>query len=281
VRGTTLARRGATRLGDLPRLALPAERTTLLRLGLALALAATLSAAVLLARTAGSGRAAVLPAGTNTGVVVLDMSASVAGPAFVRIGNVVRGLVATNQTIGLVMFSDVAYELLPPNSPPSSLQQFLRFFAPRRVNGGSPVFGQSPWDQFTGGTRIAKGLIEGVDALRRGGITNGSLLLVSDLNDSNADRETLIAEALALRRAHIPVRIVPLLATAGNVQLFSRLFGANSIVNPKVFKSTAKEQVQPIAASAPWALLGVGVVLILLLAANERFNTRLVPESVA
>ena len=144
MRGTTFARRGATRLGDLPRLALPAERTTLLRLGLALALAATLSAAVLLARTAGSGRAAVLPAGTNTGVVVLDMSASVAGPAFVRIGNVVRGLVATNQTIGLVMFSDVAYELLPPNSPPSSLQQFLRFFAPRRVNGGSPVFGQSP-----------------------------------------------------------------------------------------------------------------------------------------
>jgi hypothetical protein len=280
VRGTTLTRRGATRLGDLPRLALPAERTTLLRVGLAVALAATLTAAILLARTAGSGRAAVLPAGTNTGVVVLDMSASVAGPAFVRIGNVVRGLVTTNQTIGLVMFSDVAYELLPPNSPPSSLQQFLRFFAPRRVNGGSPVFGQSPWDQFTGGTRIAKGLIEGVDALRRGGVTNGSLLLVSDLNDSNADREPLIAEALALRRAHIPVRIVPLLATAGNVQLFSRLFGASSIVNPKVFKSTAKEHVQPVAASAPWALLGVGVVLILLLAANERFNTRLVPESV-
>jgi hypothetical protein len=280
VRGTTLTRRGATRLGDLPRLALPAERTTLLRVGLAVALAATLTAAILLARTAGSGRAAVLPAGTNTGVVVLDMSASVAGPAFVRIGNVVRGLVTTNQTIGLVMFSDVAYELLPPNSPPSSLQQFLRFFAPRRVNGGSPVFGQSPWDQFTGGTRIAKGLIEGVDALRRGGVTNGSLLLVSDLNDSNADREPLIAEALALRRAHIPVRIVPLLATAGNVQLFSRLFGASSIVNPKVFKSTAKEHVQPVAASAPWALLGIGVVLILLLAANERFNTRLVPESV-
>lgn len=280
MRGTTLTRRGATRLGDLPRLALPAERTTLLRVGLAVALAATLTAAILLARTAGSGRAAVLPAGTNTGVVVLDMSASVAGPAFVRIGNVVRGLVTTNQTIGLVMFSDVAYELLPPNSPPSSLQQFLRFFAPRRVNGGSPVFGQSPWDQFTGGTRIAKGLIEGADALRRGGVTNGSLLLVSDLNDSNADREPLIAEALALRRAHIPVRIVPLLATAGNVQLFSRLFGASSIVNPKVFKSTAKEHVQPVAASAPWALLGVGVVLILLLAANERFNTRLVPESV-
>jgi hypothetical protein len=281
VRGTTFARRGATRLADLPRLALPAERTTLLRIGLALALAATLSAAVLLARTAGSGRAAVLPSGTNTGVVVLDMSASVAGPAFERIGNVVRGLVETNQTVGLVMFSDVAYELLPPNSPPSALQQFLRFFAPRRVNGGSPVFGQSPWDRFTGGTRIAKGLVQGVDALHRGGVSHGSLLLLSDLNDSQADRESLIAEALSLKRAHIPVRIVPLLATAGNVALFSRLFGPSSIVSPSAFHSTAREHVQPIAAASPWALLAVGVVLVLLLAANERFNTRLVPESAA
>lgn len=279
MRGTTLARRGATRLGDLPRLTLPAERTTLVRVGLALALAATLCAAVLLARSAGSGRAAVLPAGVNTGVIVLDMSASVAGPAFERIGNVVDGFVATNQTVGLVMFSDVAYELLPPNSPPSSLEQFLRFFSPRRVNEGSPVFGQSPWDRFSGGTRIASGLVMGAEALRRGGVTRGSLLLISDLNDSQADREALIAEALRLRRTHIPVRIVPLSATAGNIQLFSRLFGANSLIDPKVFESKAKEQVQPIAVSSPWALLAVGVVLIVLLAANERYNTRLVPES--
>ena len=61
VRGTTLARRGATRLGDLAQLSAPAKRTTVVRVGLALALAATLAGAVLLARSAGSGRAAVLP----------------------------------------------------------------------------------------------------------------------------------------------------------------------------------------------------------------------------
>jgi hypothetical protein len=178
------------------------------------------------------------------------------------------------------MFSDVGYELLPPNSPPSSLQQFLRFFAPRRVTSGSPVFGQSPWGQFSGGTRISTGLITGADALRRAGVTHGSLLLMSDLNNSQSDREALIAESLALRRAHIPVRIVPLHAAAADVQLFQRLFGDGAIVNPQAFRSTAKEHVQPIAASSPWALLAAGFVLILLLAANELFNTRLVPESV-
>jgi hypothetical protein len=271
-------RRGATRLGDLPHLGSPASRTTFFRVGLALALAATLSAAILLARSAGSGRASVLPAGAKTGVVVLDMSASVAGPAFERIGEVVRGLVTANQAVGLVMFSDVGYELLPPNSPPSSLQQFLRFFAPRRVNAGSPVFGQNPWDKFTGGTRIASGLRTAQEALSRAGVTQGSLLLLSDLNDAQADMEPLVGEALALRRAHIPVRIVPLRASATNVQLFTRLFGANSLVGPQEFRSTKKRRVEPVAASSPWALLGVGLLFVALLAANERFNSRLVPE---
>ena len=59
-----------------------------MRVGLALALAATLAGAVLLARSAGSGRASVLPVGAKTGVVVLDMSASVAGPTFEQVGAV-------------------------------------------------------------------------------------------------------------------------------------------------------------------------------------------------
>ena len=188
MRGTTFARRGATRLGDLARLSEPAQRTTAVRVGLALALAATLAGAILLARSAGSGRAAVLPVGTKTGVVVLDMSASVAGPTFERVGAVVRGLVAANQPVGLVMFSDVAYELLPPNSPPSALQQFVRFFTPGHVHRGAPIFGQSPWSQFSGGTRISTGLVARQNALRRAHIPHGSLVLMSDLNDSQDDQ---------------------------------------------------------------------------------------------
>jgi hypothetical protein len=281
VRGTTLARRGATRLGDLAQLAGQAQRTTFVRVFLALALAATLAGAVLLARSAGSGRAAVLPVGSKTGVIVLDMSASVAGPPFERVGAVIRGLVAANQAMGLVMFSDVGYELLPPNSPPSALQQFLRFFAPKNVVQGAPNFAASPWSGFSGGTRISTGLVAGQEALRRAGTPHGTLVLMSDLNDSQNDRDPMVAEATALRQAHIPVRIVPINANPQNVQIFGGLFGRSAFVGPAAFKRTTKQQVQPIVAASPWALLAVGLVLVGLLAANERFNSRLVPESAA
>lgn len=279
MRGTTFARRGATRLGDLAQLAAPAQRTTLVRVGLALALAATLAGAILLARTAGSGRAAVLPVGSKSGVIVLDASASVAGPPFERVGTVVRGLVAANQAMGLVMFSDVAYELLPPNSPPSALQQFVRFFAPKSIAKGAPVFGQSPWSQFSGGTRISTGLVAGLNALRRAHVTDGSLVLLSDLNDSQNDRDPLVTESQVLRQAHIPIRILPINASPQNVEIFAHLFGSGSFVGPQAFKKASKQRVEPIVAASPWALLVVGLVLVGLLAANERLNSRLVPES--
>jgi hypothetical protein len=281
VRGTTLARRGATPLGDLPRLKEPALRTTVVRVGLALSLAATLAGAVLLARSAGSGRAAVLPVGAKAGVVIVDMSASVAGPPFERVGAVVRGLVEANQAMGLVMFSDVAYELLPPNSPPSALEEFVRFFAPKSIHKGTPVFGQSPWNQFSGGTRISTGLVTGVNALRRAHVRHGSLVLMSDLNDAQDDREPLVTEALRLRKAHIPIRIVPLNASPQNIDLFARLFGPDVFVNAHAFRHHGKRRVLPVAASSPWTLLAVGVVLVGLLAANERYNARLVSEPTA
>ncbi len=280
MRGTTFVRRGATRLGDLAQLAAPAQRTTLVRVGLALALAATLAGAILLARTAGSGRAAVLPVGSKSGVIVLDASASVAGPPFEHVGTVVRGLVAANQAMGLVMFSDVAYELLPPNSPPSALQQFVRFFAPKSIAKGAPVFGQSPWSQFSGGTRISTGLVAGLNALRRAHVTDGSLVLLSDLNDSQNDRDPLVTESQVLRQAHIPIRILPINASPQNVEIFAHLFGSGSFVGTQAFKKASKQRVEPIVAASPWALLAVGLVLVGLLAANERLNSRLVPESV-
>lgn len=278
MRGTTLKRRGATALGDLPRLWSPAGRTTAVRIALVLALAASFGGALLLARSAGSGRAALLPTGAKTGVVVVDMSGSESGLPFERIATVVRALAAANQAMGLVMFSDTAYELLPPNSPASALLAFERFFDPQAVANSTPVFGVTPWNQFSAGTRISAGLRMGQEALRRAHVTHGSLLLISDLNDSSADEESLVAEAFALKKAHIPVRIVPVIASPGNVRIFGSLFGYNSFIPPSAYRTTANEQVQPIASSWPWALIAVGVVLVGLLATNELFNTRLRPE---
>jgi hypothetical protein len=278
MRGTTFKHEGATVLGDLPGLRPRADRTTLVRVGLALALAATLAGAILLARSAGSGRPALLPVGRKTGVVVVDMSGSVSGGGFKAIAAALRGLAAANQAMGLVMFSDTAYELLPPNSPTSSLIAFEHFFDPQADSKGAPPFGSTPWDQFTSGTRISQGLRMGRQALQRAGVTHGALLLVSDLADSSADQESLVAEASVLRKAHIPLRIIPAHATTANMAVFAALFGKNSFVQPDAYRTTATEKIQPVASSWPLALVFVGTILVGLLAANELFNTRLRPE---
>ena len=271
----------AVELADLPRLRPAVLQTSAARLLLAAALAATLAGTVLLARSAGAGRAAVLPQGATTGCVVLDMSASISGPVYERVATTLKGIVSANQSICLVMFSDTAYELLPPDSPPGALLQFVPFFIPVRFYGGSPVFSQSPWDTFSGGTRISTGLVAGEQALRRAGVKHGALLIVSDLDDSAADESALDAEAVRLHREHIPVRIVPLFAAQQDKDYFAALFGKGAFVDPSVFRHTASQHVQPVAAAGPWALLALGLVLVLLLAGNERWNTRLTVEAPA
>ncbi|HET8529322.1 MAG TPA: vWA domain-containing protein [Gaiellaceae bacterium] len=268
-------RGGAVELADRPRLLGALRRTGAVRVALALALAATFALLFLVARTAGAGRAAVFPEGTSTGVVVLDMSASISGPTYARVATTLQGIVTANQSVGLVMFSDTAYELLPPNSPPSALTQFVPFFVPVRYNGNTPIFGQSPWDMFTGGTRIAPGLATAARALRRAHVRHGAILLVSDLDDSAGDYPLLELEAVRLRQQHIPVRIVPLFAAPHDRRLFSALFGQSSFVDPRVFTHTATRHTQAIAAPAPWALIALGLLLVALLAANERWNARL------
>lgn len=279
MRGTTLKHGGATVLGGLRELRPWADRTVVVRVGLALALTATLSGAILLARSAGSGRPALLPEGRKTGVVVVDVSGSVSGGRFKAVAAVLRGLAAANQAMGLVMFSDSAYELVPPNSPTSSLLAFEHFFDPQADGKGDPPFGTTPWDQFSAGTRISAGLSMGRQALLRARDTHGALILISDLADSSTDQAPLVAQASALRKAHILVRIIPANASAANEAVFAALFGRNSFVKPSAYRTTVGEKIQPVTSSWPLALIFVGAILVGLLAANELFNTRLRPEA--
>ena len=275
VRVPTLRKRDAVALADLGELHGRMQRTAVVRIVLALALLGTLALLFDVARSAGAGRAAVFPEGTNTGIVALDMSASISGPTFARVATTLRGIVDANQSIGLVMFSDSAYELLPPNSPPGALLQFIPFFTPLRYYGGTPVFAQTPWDTFSGGTRVGPGLEMARLALLRAKVKHGAILLVSDLDDTDSDQGFLSDEALKLRTDHIPVRIVPLFAAASDLRLFGALFGQHTFVDPSVFTHTAKRHAASVAAPAPWAVLLLGTLLVLLLAANERWNGRL------
>jgi hypothetical protein len=275
MRIATLRREGAVPLADLPGVRRPLRRTSFLRVLLAAALAGTFALLFVTAHSAGAGRAAVFPEGVDTGVVALDMSASISGPTYSRVATTLRGIANANQSVGLVMFSDSAYELLPPNSPPGALVQFIPYFVPVRYFGSTPVFSQSPWDTFMGGTRVATGLEMARVALERARVRHGAILLVSDLDDSNSDQGLLDQEALKLREQHIPVRIVPLFAAEHDLNLFKALFGESSIVDPRVFTHTATRRAASVAATQPWTLLLLGGALVLLLAGNERWNGRL------
>ena len=271
----------AVPLADLPRLHSAAQRTSLVRLLLVAALATTLAWLFVVAKSAGAGRAAVFPEGASTGIVALDMSASISGPIYARVATTLRGIVNANQSVGLIMYSDTAYELLPPNSPPGAMLQFIPFFTPLRYYGSTPVFAPTPWDTFMGGTRVGEGLKMARLALKRARVNHGAILLVSDLDDSNADQGLLEQEALQLRTDHIPVRIVPLFAAPRDKRLFAALFGDKAFVDPSVFTHTAKRHAASVAAPQPWVLLLLGGLLVVLLAGNERFNGRLTARGVA
>jgi hypothetical protein len=262
-------------LADFAELQRAALRTSVARVALAAALAATFAGLFLSAGSAGSGRAAVFPEGTDAGIVALDMSASISGPIYERVASTLRGIVDANQSIGLVMFSDTAYELLPPNSPPGALLEFIPFFVPVHSVGSTPVPPQTPWDIFSGGTRIARGLETARRALGKAHVRHGSILVVSDLDDSGTDQPALLAAAVHLRHAHVTVRIVPLFASPESLRLFGAIFGRHAFVSPSVFTHTAKRHEQSIAARPPWTLLLLGALLVLLLVGNERWNGRL------
>src|SRR5438093_2248688 len=106
----------------------PAVRRTLV---LRIALGALLIALVVVATETGRSKAAagrgLVPGGVG-GMLVLDVSRSIKPDANRTITNVLQQLVDSHSRIGLVVFSDIAYEMLPPGSPSAELRPLLPYF---------------------------------------------------------------------------------------------------------------------------------------------------------
>src|SRR5207253_1502264 len=120
-------------------LARPGRRTLAVRAILGAALVGALAAAWLGAHRTGK-HGGLLPSGKSP-VVAIDMSWSVSYDNYAEIERELADLVGSGRRIGLVLFSDVAYEALPPGTPASELRPYLRFFRTR----GTP----NPWqDSF-------------------------------------------------------------------------------------------------------------------------------------
>jgi hypothetical protein len=215
--------------------------------------------------------------------VVVDLSTSVDPNKYRRLSRVLSTLTRNNQPLGLVVFSDVAYAMLPLGTRGEELRPLLRFFQPpptdqrggRRTRGFG--FLATPWSgSFRGGTRISHGLREARLELERAGVQGGSVLLVSDLDDSAFDLEALTRELVQYGRTGIDLRVVPLFPGADDRAFFARLAGADAFVaNDELLANTALEERRTLAASFPLALLVAGGALLLLLAVNEHVGGRL------
>jgi hypothetical protein len=271
-----LRRPSAVPSSDLPSLRSAAVRTRLVRVGLAVALVAVFGLALLAARGSGQSRSDIVPGGT-TGVVVIDLSKSIIDREFATIGATLRRLVATGTPTGVVVFSDVPYELLPPGSPASALVPLLRFFTP--VKGVSPP---NPWQAtFRAGTTISAALELAHQMLLRDNIEHGSIVLVSDLETAPSDYAALTQTLVQLRSEHVQVRAVPLIASDNAKQLFLSVLGRGYLLPAPsaVAPDTSSVQRRTLVGGIPVALLVLAGLLLLGLAANERWCTRLaLPE---
>ena len=270
---------------DLASLRRPWLLTTAGRLALALALLALLAAAFIAARSLEPREAAFVAEGT-TGIVVLDVSQSVTDPVYRRIARTLRRLSESNQSVGLIVFSDIPYEMLPPGSPASELRPLIRFFAPRpgfNQNTLGPRYPQSPWrDKFSGGTAISTGLEAALAVLEDEGLGNGSVLLLSDLDTAPSDETNLTRVLASFQTDRIPLRVVPLFPNSSDRLYFQDLVGESAFVTPQQLDAQLGRAVGEDLVGADPALLALfGGLLIFALAANEWWCRRVEVPRVA
>jgi hypothetical protein len=218
-------------IADAPTLRTPARRTFALRLALVLLCVGATVAFVLVSRHPHTRTIVPLPSHADT-ILVLDLSASISSDTFSRIGGTLAALSRSGSRLGLVVFSDQAYEAFPPGTTAADLAPFVRYFTlpKQQAPGFAPSFPANPWQStFTGGTRISAGLdLAHVIALAGG--HRATVVLVSDLDDDPGDLPRLASVLLAYRRDHVPVRIIGLAPSADNVALFTRLLSPQPVV---------------------------------------------------
>ncbi|HEY7691370.1 MAG TPA: VWA domain-containing protein [Gaiellaceae bacterium] len=246
-------------------------RSRRLRAALTVASLLLLGAAVLLAaRSPGPAVAGAARGGAST-EIVLDVSGSVdsssraAGAALTR-------LARAGGRAGLILFSDTAQETLPPTTPAAQLLPFARSFAPaKRSTAGPyrlPQLDSNPWrPSFSGGTRISAGLAAARAALRRDRV-HGSVLLISDLGNPVTDAGATKRQLIALDRAGIGVKILPLPnALSADLRWFRRLEGPARFERPLPVRPPRRPATE--AVGFPLALAGAAALLALVLGADQ------------
>jgi hypothetical protein len=260
-------------LADAAALRLPARRTLVVRAVLAAIGVAALAAFLLVSRHPHTRTIVPLPAHADT-VLVLDLSASISSDTFSRIGGTLAALSRTGARFGLVVFSDEAYEALPPGTRAADLAPLVRFFTlpVQKHPGFAPTFPANPWQNtFSGGTKISAGM-ELAHEIAASGHPPATVVLVSDLDDDPSDLTKLESVLLAYRRDRVPVRIVGLNPSPQDTVFFERVLGPN----PVVVQAPTLTQAPPHETTPfPWTLVALGLAAAVVLAARELWAPRL------
>jgi hypothetical protein len=244
----------------------------------ALAVLATAGAAaavgvLLSARSPHSQTLVPLPSNANV-VIVLDLSASISSDSFSRIGGTLMALSKTGEHVGLVVFSDDAYEALPPGTPAADLAPLVRYFTlpQQSVPGFMPSFPANPWaNTFTGGTVISAGMETAID-IAVAQRPRATVMLVSDLDDDPNDLPALAAVAQVAEHDRVPIRIVGLNPSPQDTEYFRTIFGRSApIVEAPSLEQAAPQEQTPF----PWALVALTLVAAIALALREGWAPRL------
>jgi VWA domain-containing protein len=276
----SLARRGpsipSAEVGKLRR---PWLLTTVARVGLASALGLLLVWTFVDARRLEQHAAPFVPKGSSA-ILVIDLSQSVTDPTFRRIANTLAKVSDSGGSVGLIVFSDVAYELFPPGSPPEELKPLIRFFRPVpgvNENAFGIPYPRNPWNSvFSGGTAISTGLELAHDVIKRDKVVRPTILLLSDLDTSASDQAQLTRTLANFRTEGVLVRVVPLFPTPDDREYFARLVGEENLVTPSQLAALRKRQTEGrLEGQNPKTLAFLAGVLLLTLAANEWWCRRL------
>jgi hypothetical protein len=256
---------------DTPALRTVVRRTRALRATLVAVALVFLAGTFMFARGLDEQQSGLVPPGSST-VVVLDVSLSITEGELRRSRRVVERLIATRTPVGLVVFSDVPYELLPPGTPAGELRPLLGLLTPDR--GRLPP---NPWNtSFTAGTRISAALDLAQRMLRRDRVKDGSILLVSDLETAPADFADLGRTLSRIHRNGIPIRLAALSPSSDALNLFGRLLGPDAFLDPIEPSAGPVPRIESsLDGRLPLGLLLASGLLFLALAAHEQFAGQL------
>jgi hypothetical protein len=176
--------------------------------------------------------------------------------------------------VGLVVFSDLAQEALPPDTRPAELLPYARYFPAKARAFGVP-YPDNPWaTNFSSGTTISGGLALARRLVARDRLGAARVVLVSDLFDADADYTRLKTELLAYARTPgLELRVRPLEPhSARTLRMFTQYLGERRVaIDPATTRHVEAAGAGP---SFPVAFVALVCVLAIALGANELVASR-------